>query len=52
MVAEETSLTVDEVNQRLPLVRSIVRDIVDLHTDLTQRVEVRRRRHLDEQTPS
>ena len=39
MVAEETSLTVDEVNQRLPLVRSIVRDIVDLHTDLTQRKE-------------
>ena len=37
MVAEETSLTVDEVNQRLPLVRSIVRDIVDLHTDLAQR---------------
>lgn len=39
MVAEETSLTVDEVNQRLPLVRSIVRDIVDLHTDLTRRKE-------------
>ena len=37
MVAEETSLTVDEVNKRLPLVRSIVRDIVDLHSDLAQR---------------
>ena len=37
MVAEESFMTVDEVNQRLPLVRSIVRDIVDLHSDVTER---------------
>lgn len=37
MVAEETLLTVDEVNQRLPLVRTIVRDIVDLHADIVGR---------------
>lgn len=39
MVAEEL-LAVAEVNERLPLVRSIVRDIVRLHAD----VESRRRR--------
>ena len=37
MVAEESLLTVDEVNCRLPLVRSIVRDIIDLHSDISQR---------------
>ncbi len=37
MVTEESFMTVDEVNQRLPLVRSIVRDIVDLHSDVTER---------------
>ncbi len=31
MVAEDLVLTVAEVNDRLPLVRSIVRDIVELH---------------------
>ncbi len=48
MVAEETILTVEEVNQRLPLVRTIVRDIVDLHRDITvrkQRLSSLRERH-------
>jgi len=48
MVTEETLLTVDEVNQRLPLVKSIVRDIVDLHTDIAfrkQRLHSLRERH-------
>ena len=48
MVAEETLLTVDEVNQRLPLVKSIVRDIVDLHADIAfrrQRLQSLRERH-------
>lgn len=48
MVAEESLLTVDEVNQRLPLVRSIVKDIVDLHSDITdrkQRLKLLRDRH-------
>ena len=48
MVAEETVLTVDEVNQRLPLVRTIVRDIVELHSDITmrkQRLSALRERH-------
>ncbi len=47
MVAEDQVLTVAEVNSRLPLVRSIVRDIVGLHQDITGRRErfrsVRRR---------
>lgn len=41
-------LTVQDVNQRLPLVRSIVRDIVDLHADLAfrkQRLHSLRERH-------
>ena len=37
MVAEETLLTVVDVNQRLPLVRSIVRDVMELHRDITLR---------------
>jgi hypothetical protein len=37
MVTEEVLLTVDDVNQRLPLVRSIVRDVVALHGDLSAR---------------
>ncbi|MFO0974987.1 MAG: DUF2203 family protein [Planctomycetaceae bacterium] len=37
MVAEETVLSVDDVNRRLPLVRSIVQDIVSLHKDLSVR---------------
>ncbi|MCA9060265.1 MAG: DUF2203 domain-containing protein [Planctomycetaceae bacterium] len=37
MVSGDVMLSVDEVNQRLPLVRSIVRDIVDLHSDLSLR---------------
>ena len=48
MVAEESLLTIDEVNQRLPLVRSIVKDIVDLHTDIAdrkQRLKLLRDRH-------
>ncbi len=48
MVTEETLLTVDEVNQRLPLVKSIVRDIVDLHADIAfrkQRLYSLRERH-------
>jgi len=47
-VTEETLLTVDEVNQRLPLVKSIVRDIVDLHADISfrkQRLLSLRERH-------
>jgi len=39
MVAEETVLSVDDVNRRLPLVRSIVHDIVSLHKDLSARRE-------------
>ncbi|MFN8707936.1 MAG: DUF2203 domain-containing protein [Planctomyces sp.] len=38
MVAEDF-LTVDEVNERLPLVRSIVRDVVELHSDIADRRE-------------
>lgn len=48
MVAEETLLTADEVNQRLPLVKSIVRDITALHTDIVfrrERLKVLRERH-------
>lgn len=37
MVAEDTVLSVDDVNRRLPLVRSIVQDIVSLHKDLSAR---------------
>ncbi len=37
MVAEESLLTVEDVNQRLPLVRTIVRDIMELHKDLAVR---------------
>ena len=37
MVAEETLLTVEGVNQRLPLVRTIVRDIMELHRDIMMR---------------
>jgi hypothetical protein len=39
MVAEESALSVDDVNSRLPLVRSIVKDIVELSSDLTFRRE-------------
>ena len=48
MVAEETLLTVDDVNQRLPLVKSIVKDIVVLHADISlrkQRLKSLRERH-------
>lgn len=48
MVAEETLLTAPEVNRRLPLVRSIVGDIVGLHADLVfrrQRLTQLRGRH-------
>jgi hypothetical protein len=48
MVADETLLTADEVNQRLPLVRSIVGDIVSLHADISfrrQRLLSLRERH-------
>lgn len=37
MAAEETRLTADEVNQRLPLVRAIVRDAMDLKLDVLAR---------------
>jgi len=37
MERHETSLSIDEVNQRLPLVSAIVRDIVDLFGDVSQR---------------
>jgi len=37
MVAEETLLTVEGVNLRLPLVRTIVRDIIELHRDIAIR---------------
>ena len=37
MVAEEVLLTVEGVNQRLPLVRTIVRDIMELHRDILMR---------------
>ncbi|MDA1230303.1 MAG: DUF2203 family protein [Planctomycetota bacterium] len=37
MVAEEMLLSVEDVNQRLPLVRTIVRDIMELHHDITLR---------------
>lgn len=40
MVAEETVMTIEDVNQRLPLVRTIVRDIMELHRD----IEVRKQR--------
>ena len=39
MVAEESLLTVEDVNQRLPLVRTIVRDIMELHHDIAVRKE-------------
>jgi hypothetical protein len=48
MVAVESLLTVHEVNQRLPLVRCIVRDIVEMHSDLAQRrirLQALRERH-------
>jgi hypothetical protein len=34
MVAEDSLLTVEDVNQRLPLVRTIVKDIMELHHDI------------------
>lgn len=37
MVAEETVLTIEAVNQRLPLVRTIVRDIMELSRDIAVR---------------
>jgi len=37
MVAEEIVLTIEAVNQRLPLVRTIVRDIMELHRDIAVR---------------
>lgn len=37
MVAEETMLTIEAVNQRLPLVRTIVRDIMELSRDIAVR---------------
>ncbi len=37
MTAHETILSVQEVNQRLPLVRAIVRDVVELKADVSQR---------------
>ena len=37
MVAEETLLTIEGVNQRLALVRPIVRDIMELHRDIAVR---------------
>jgi len=48
MVAEETVLTIEAVNQRLPLVRTIVRDIMELHRDIAvrkQRLSSLRERH-------
>lgn len=48
MVAEEALLTVEEINQRLPLVRSIVKDIIELHADVAfrkQRLHSLRERH-------
>ena len=48
MVTVETVLTVEEVNQRLPLVRTIVRDIIELHQDIAtrkQRLSALRERH-------
>ena len=48
MVAEETVLSIDEVNQRLPLVKAIVKDIVGLHADISfrrQRLVSLRERH-------
>lgn len=39
MVAEDLLLTVEDVNQRLPLVRTIVRDIMELHHDIAVRKE-------------
>ena len=48
MVAEETVLTIESVNQRLPLVRTIVRDIMELHRDIAvrkQRLSSLRERH-------
>ena len=38
-MVSEAVLTVSEVNDRLPLVQSIVRDIVELHADVTSRRE-------------
>lgn len=48
MVAEEILLSVEDVNQRLPLVRTIVRDIMELHRDITlrkDRLNALRERH-------
>lgn len=48
MVTDELVLTVDDVNLRLPLVRSIVRDIMQLDADLSvrrQRLRELRLRH-------
>jgi len=48
MVAEETLLTIEGVNQRLPLVRTIVRDIMELHRDIAvrkQRMDALRERY-------
>ena len=48
IVAEETVLTIEAVNQRLPLVRTIVRDIMELYRDITvrkQRLSSLRERH-------
>lgn len=39
MVAEDSLLTVEDVNQRLPLVRTIVKDIMELHHDISVRKE-------------
>lgn len=54
MVADETLLTVEDVNQRLPLVRSIVGDIVSLHADISlrrQRLLSLRERHPAPKSP-
>ncbi len=37
MRADDSLLTVDDANQRLPLVRAIVRDAIDLKRDVLQR---------------
>ena len=49
MTARELTLTVDEATQRLPLVRLIVRDIMELTTDVHDREE--RLRDLRERYP-
>lgn len=48
MVAEEILLSVEDVNQRLPLVRMIVRDVMELHRDISlrkDRLSALRERH-------